>query len=98
MACKKSIIKNNYIVNYETNDLINNYYRNSDIKSYSILENKKSFDNSPYTLPDAIVVSSLNSKNNLTNSYYFNLFNKIGFPQSCASTEFSMVGKHLTKV
>jgi len=74
----KSIIKNNYIVNYETNDLINNYYRNSDIKSYSILENKKSFDNSPYTLPDAIVVSSLNSKNNLTNSYYFNLFNILG--------------------
>lgn len=74
----KSIIKNNYLVNYETNDLINNYYRNSDIKSYSILKNKKTFDNSPYTLPDAIVFSSLNGKNNLTNSYYFNLFNILG--------------------
>ena len=74
----KSIIKNNYLVNYESNDLINNYYRNSDIKSYSILENKKTFDNSPYTLPDAIVFSSLNGKNNLTNSYYFNLFNILG--------------------
>ena len=63
------------MVDYDSVDLIKSYNRNGNIKSNSILEYKKTFDNSPNTLPDVIVFSSINSKNNLTNSYYFNLYN-----------------------
>jgi len=64
----KSIIENGYIIRSNSSSII---------KSNSVSDHIKPFDNSPHTtLPDVVVSTIINSKGNaITNSYYWNLFN-----------------------